>query len=219
MAIETITLAGDCFRCVEAVYEQVEGVLSVESGARCGASSSVRHPRFAIAKRCPPCRRTLPTRPSTAIRRSQPSPTRGSACGLRWRFQSARPAALSIGTLCAARTRCLRRPAAPVWPAGRHQACERIACSATARAAAPAAPPAARTDPLPPTTQLAWPRHHSVAASAAARIGSLPIYGSILNVGFAASISLNRPTAMGLCENCSIAPELGHLSNFTLDSA
>jgi peptide-methionine (S)-S-oxide reductase len=32
MAIETITLAGGCFWCVEAVFEQVDGVLSVESG-------------------------------------------------------------------------------------------------------------------------------------------------------------------------------------------
>lgn len=29
---ETITLAGGCFWCLEAVYEQVEGVLAVESG-------------------------------------------------------------------------------------------------------------------------------------------------------------------------------------------
>ena len=32
MAIETITLGGGCFWCTEAVYEQVEGVTSVESG-------------------------------------------------------------------------------------------------------------------------------------------------------------------------------------------
>jgi peptide-methionine (S)-S-oxide reductase len=32
MSTETITLAGGCFWCVEAVYEQVDGVLSVESG-------------------------------------------------------------------------------------------------------------------------------------------------------------------------------------------
>jgi peptide-methionine (S)-S-oxide reductase len=32
MAIETITLGGGCFWCTEAVYEQVDGVLSVESG-------------------------------------------------------------------------------------------------------------------------------------------------------------------------------------------
>ena len=32
MAIETITLGGGCFWCVEAVYEQVEGVVAVESG-------------------------------------------------------------------------------------------------------------------------------------------------------------------------------------------
>ncbi len=32
MATETITLAGGCFWCLEAVYEQVEGVQGVESG-------------------------------------------------------------------------------------------------------------------------------------------------------------------------------------------
>ena len=32
MAVETITLGGGCFWCTEAVYEQVQGVLSVESG-------------------------------------------------------------------------------------------------------------------------------------------------------------------------------------------
>jgi peptide-methionine (S)-S-oxide reductase len=32
MAIESITLGGGCFWCTEAVYEQVEGVLAVESG-------------------------------------------------------------------------------------------------------------------------------------------------------------------------------------------
>lgn len=31
-AVETITLAGGCFWCVEAVFEQVRGVLGVESG-------------------------------------------------------------------------------------------------------------------------------------------------------------------------------------------
>ena len=30
--LETITLGGGCFWCIEAVYEQVEGVVSVESG-------------------------------------------------------------------------------------------------------------------------------------------------------------------------------------------
>lgn len=32
MANETITLAGGCFWCLEAVYEQVDGVVTVESG-------------------------------------------------------------------------------------------------------------------------------------------------------------------------------------------
>ncbi len=32
MSVETITLGGGCFWCLEAVYEQVDGVLAVESG-------------------------------------------------------------------------------------------------------------------------------------------------------------------------------------------
>jgi peptide-methionine (S)-S-oxide reductase len=32
MALETITLGGGCFWCLEAVYEQVDGVAAVESG-------------------------------------------------------------------------------------------------------------------------------------------------------------------------------------------
>ncbi len=32
MSLETITLGGGCFWCLEAVYEQVEGVVAVESG-------------------------------------------------------------------------------------------------------------------------------------------------------------------------------------------
>ncbi len=32
LAIETITLAGGCFWCLEAVYERVDGVVAVESG-------------------------------------------------------------------------------------------------------------------------------------------------------------------------------------------
>jgi peptide-methionine (S)-S-oxide reductase len=32
VAIETITLGGGCFWCLEAVYEQVDGVLSIQSG-------------------------------------------------------------------------------------------------------------------------------------------------------------------------------------------
>ena len=31
-SIETITLGGGCFWCVEAVYERVQGVTGVESG-------------------------------------------------------------------------------------------------------------------------------------------------------------------------------------------
>ena len=37
---ETITLAGGCFWCVEAVYEQVQGVLSVESGYANGQTAN-----------------------------------------------------------------------------------------------------------------------------------------------------------------------------------
>jgi peptide-methionine (S)-S-oxide reductase len=44
MAIETITLGGGCFWCVEAVYEQVEGVLKVESGY---SNGQVRQPTYA----------------------------------------------------------------------------------------------------------------------------------------------------------------------------
>ena len=32
MAIDLITLGGGCFWCLEAVYEQVQGVVAVESG-------------------------------------------------------------------------------------------------------------------------------------------------------------------------------------------
>lgn len=37
---ETITLAGGCFWCVEAVYEQVRGVLAVESGYANGQTAN-----------------------------------------------------------------------------------------------------------------------------------------------------------------------------------
>jgi peptide-methionine (S)-S-oxide reductase len=43
MASETITLAGGCFWCVEAVYEQVEGVQSVQSGY---GNGHVREPSY-----------------------------------------------------------------------------------------------------------------------------------------------------------------------------
>jgi len=39
MRSETITLAGGCFWCTEAVYEQVDGVLAVESGYANGHAS------------------------------------------------------------------------------------------------------------------------------------------------------------------------------------
>ncbi|GCL65980.1 peptide-methionine (S)-S-oxide reductase MsrA [Pseudaquabacterium pictum] len=44
MREETITLGGGCFWCTEAVYEQVQGVLSVQSGY---ANGSVRQPTYA----------------------------------------------------------------------------------------------------------------------------------------------------------------------------
>jgi peptide-methionine (S)-S-oxide reductase len=43
MASETITLAGGCFWCLEAVYEQVEGVQSVQSGY---SNGHVRDPSY-----------------------------------------------------------------------------------------------------------------------------------------------------------------------------
>ena len=43
MAIETITLGGGCFWCLEAVYEQVDGVQSVESGY---SNGHVRQPTY-----------------------------------------------------------------------------------------------------------------------------------------------------------------------------
>jgi peptide-methionine (S)-S-oxide reductase len=44
MREETITLGGGCFWCTEAVYEQVDGVLAVESGYTNG---HVRNPSYA----------------------------------------------------------------------------------------------------------------------------------------------------------------------------
>ena len=43
MAIETITLGGGCFWCLEAVYEQVDGVQSVQSGY---SNGHVREPSY-----------------------------------------------------------------------------------------------------------------------------------------------------------------------------
>jgi peptide-methionine (S)-S-oxide reductase len=43
VAIETITLGGGCFWCLEAVYEQVDGVQSVESGY---SNGHVRQPNY-----------------------------------------------------------------------------------------------------------------------------------------------------------------------------
>ena len=43
MARELITLGGGCFWCTEAVYEQVDGVLSVESGY---SNGHTRHPSY-----------------------------------------------------------------------------------------------------------------------------------------------------------------------------
>ena len=43
LAIETITLAGGCFWCLEAVYERVDGVVAVESGY---SNGHVEHPTY-----------------------------------------------------------------------------------------------------------------------------------------------------------------------------
>jgi peptide-methionine (S)-S-oxide reductase len=43
MAVETITLGGGCFWCTEAVYEQVQGVLAVQSGY---CNGQVRQPSY-----------------------------------------------------------------------------------------------------------------------------------------------------------------------------
>jgi peptide-methionine (S)-S-oxide reductase len=43
MTTETITLGGGCFWCTEAVYEQVQGVLSVQSGY---SNGHVRNPSY-----------------------------------------------------------------------------------------------------------------------------------------------------------------------------
>ncbi|HSW27491.1 MAG TPA: peptide-methionine (S)-S-oxide reductase MsrA [Burkholderiaceae bacterium] len=43
MAIETITLGGGCFWCLEAVYEQVDGVQAVQSGY---SNGHVREPSY-----------------------------------------------------------------------------------------------------------------------------------------------------------------------------
>jgi len=44
MSSETITLGGGCFWCLEAVYEQVDGVLGVESGY---SNGHVKNPSYA----------------------------------------------------------------------------------------------------------------------------------------------------------------------------
>ena len=43
MSIETITLGGGCFWCLEAVYDRVEGVTAVESGY---SNGEVRNPSY-----------------------------------------------------------------------------------------------------------------------------------------------------------------------------
>ena len=41
--VETVTLAGGCFWCLEAVYDEVKGVISVESGY---ANGNVKNPTY-----------------------------------------------------------------------------------------------------------------------------------------------------------------------------
>ena len=77
MSIETITLGGGCFWCTEAVYEQVDGVMAVESGY---CNGHVREPELRAGVR----RRHRPRR-GGARRRSTP---RASACARCWRSSS-----------------------------------------------------------------------------------------------------------------------------------
>lgn len=45
MASQTITLGGGCFWCTEAVFEQVDGVLAVESGYSNGHTRQPSYPQ------------------------------------------------------------------------------------------------------------------------------------------------------------------------------
>src|SRR5438477_3521860 len=144
--------------------------------APAGPSSSPRR-CFAIARRFLPSRRTRPARLSTATRKSQPLPTRESACERRWRCQSAPWATPSPGNPCAVPRRWLRILGAPAWAGDRRRACVRRFCLPVRHAEESAAPRAARTHPSPPTIRLAWPRSRSDTAHSAARNDSVPIYG------------------------------------------
>jgi hypothetical protein len=141
------------------------------------APSSLRRPRSAIAMRCLACRRTPPSRPSTALRRNLPSPTPGIACARRWRSRISPWAVPSTGTQCAARTRWPRTPAGPALAVDPRQAGADTPCPLTRHAAVPAVPPVPRMRPSRPRTRLAWPMHHSNAAHAAAQSVILTIYG------------------------------------------
>src|SRR5574337_82168 len=121
-----------------------------------GPSSWPRR-HFAIAKRCPPSRRIRPAPPSTGPRRSPLLPSPGSACGWRWRCQSAPWARPSIGNRYEARTRWPRTPAAPASRGAQHRACVGTSCPATAPDGALAVPRAPRMHPSPPTIRRASP--------------------------------------------------------------
>lgn len=142
-----------------------------------GGPSSWPHRCFAIARRCPPSRRTPPIRLSTVPRKNRPPPTRGSACESRWHCQNVPWARPSTGNPCAARTRSPQTLAVPASAVAQLRACAHTSSWAAPRAAESAALPAARRSPLPPTIQLASPRFRSDAACWAARRGSISIYG------------------------------------------
>ena len=77
VAIETITLGGGCFWCVEAVYEQVDGVLAVESGYSNGHVKRAEL-RAGVRRQHRPCRGG-----AGAVRQRQDHAARGAGDLLR----------------------------------------------------------------------------------------------------------------------------------------
>ena len=127
-------------------------------------SSSLRR-CSAIATQCLPSRRTPPTQLSTGLQTRQPSATPESACELRSRYQSVRPAAPSTDTPCATRTQSPRTPRADPSACVRRQVCAQTSASATAP---PVAGSTVRRAPrmhrkLPMTPVLPSPLRSSVA--------------------------------------------------------